>query len=565
MKLFSVFSNMKIRAKLTLGFGVMTAFAGAIGLAGYIGIKAIEHNLDDIFKVRLPSIDYLLQTDRDLQQLLVAERSMIFANAGSDTFKKLVGEYQQNLEQSRQRWEKYKALATTSAETQLFSAYEKARSEWEAVSKRVVDGRVADTREGRREALDLSLGQAREKFEQMRDYLDKLTDINQKNAAAARLDAEQTYRHTIGVLVGFLLVGAVAGFLMAWLSGRSIARPVNAAVAGLKDIAQGEGDLTKRLEAVSRDEVGQLAVWFNTFLDKLQTLIKDINTRSQALGKAAVDLTRLSDGMSAGAGDMSTKSGSVAAAAEEMSTNIQSVSAAIEQSSSNVSMVASATEEMTATVNEIGKNAERARAISENAVKQSQLTSEKMAALGGAAQKIGKVTETITEISEQTNLLALNATIEAARAGEAGKGFAVVANEIKELARQTAAATVDIKAQINDMQTTTTSTIDDINKISDVISDINTVINGIATAVEEQSTATSEISNNISQASQGIAEVNENVAQSSVVIADITRDIMQINQQSIQVGDGSNHVQANAKGLSELAEQLNIMLGRFKV
>ncbi len=563
--MFAMFKHMKIRTKLTLGFGVMIVFAGAIGLAGYAGIRAMDHNLDDIFSIRLPGIDNLLQTDRDLQQLLVAERSMIFANVQSDVFKQLLGEYKQNLEQSHQRWEQYKALATTPAEAELLPAYEKARDEWEAVSKRVVDGRIADTREGRREALDLSLGQAKEKFEKMRDYLDKLTEINQKNAATARLEAVKTNRHTITVLIGVLVVGALAGLVMAWLNSRSIVIPVNAAVAGLKDIAQGDGDLTKRLDVISGDEVGQLAVWFNTFLDKLQALIKEIGGKSQALGLAAIELTRLSDSMSAGAGNMSIQSGSVAAAAEEMSTNIQSVSAAMEQSSSSVSMVASATEEMTSTVNEIGQNAENARAISENAVVQSQRTSEKVTALGESAKKIGRVTETITEISEQTNLLALNATIEAARAGEAGKGFAVVANEIKELARQTAAATVDIKNQIGDMQSTTTSTIDDIRKISEVIANINSAINGIASAVEEQSTATSEISNNIAQASLGISEVNENVAQSTMVVTDITRDIAHINQQSTELGNGSNQVQASAQGLSELASQLNSMMGRFKV
>ncbi len=563
--MFAMFKNMKIRAKLTLGFGVMIVFAGAIGLAGYSGIRAIGQNLDEIFSIRLPGIDNLLQTDRDLQQLLVAERSMIFANVQSDMFKQLIDEYKQNLEQSHQRWEQYKTLATTPAEVELLPAYEKARDEWEAVSKRVVDGRIADTREGRREALDLSLGQAKEKFEKMRDYLDKLTEINQNNAATARLEAAKTNRHTITVLIGVLVAGASAGLLLAWLNSRSIVTPVNAAVAGLKDIAQGDGDLTKRLTVLSGDEVGQLAVWFNTFLDKLQALIKEIGGKSQALGVAATELTRLSDGMSAGAGNMSARSGSVAAAAEEMSTNIQSVSAAMEQSSSNVSMVASATEEMTSTVNEIGQNAEKARAVSESAVLQSQRTSEKVTALGESARKIGRVTETITEISEQTNLLALNATIEAARAGEAGKGFAVVANEIKELARQTAAATVDIKNQIGDMQSTTTSTIDDIKKISEVIADINSAINGIASAVEEQSAATSEISNNIAQASLGITEVNENVAQSTLVVTDITKDIAQINQQSTELGDGSSQVQLSAQGLSELADQLNIMMGRFKV
>jgi methyl-accepting chemotaxis protein len=248
-----------------------------------------------------------------------------------------------------------------------------------------------------------------------------------------------------------------------------------------------------------------------------------------------------------------------------MSSNIQSVSAAMEQSSASVHMVASATEEMTVTINEIAQSAEKARSISDGAVNQSRFVSEKMALLSESARKIGRVTETITEISDQTNLLALNATIEAARAGDAGKGFAVVANEIKELARQTAAATVDIKNQIGEMQSTTATTVADIVNISEVIAEINNVINGIATAVEEQSTASNEIAGNVSQASLGIAEVNVNVAQSTMVITNITRDITDINQQSNDVGACCDQLLLSAQEVAELAVQLENLVKRFKV
>jgi methyl-accepting chemotaxis protein len=120
--------------------------------------------------------------------------------------------------------------------------------------------------------------------------------------------------------------------------------------------------------------------------------------------------------------------------------------AAMEESATNVTMVTTSSEEMSATIGEIAQNAEKARTISDQAVSKATDTSGQMDGLGRAAQGIGKVVETITEISEQVNLLALNATIEAARAGEAGKGFAVVANEIKELAKQTSEATLEIKA-----------------------------------------------------------------------------------------------------------------------
>jgi methyl-accepting chemotaxis protein len=355
----------------------------------------------------------------------------------------------------------------------------------------------------------------------------------------------------------------IIGIAFAILLTRAITGPVRKTASFAQTMA--DGDFTTKLDVNQGDEIGVMARSLNLMVGQLGSMIKEIVAGINSLSMSSTDLAAVSKQLSSAAKDTADKSGSVAAASEEMSTNFQSVSAAMEQSTSNVNMIASSTEEMTATVNEIAESAEKARIITDKAVRQSQATTTKMTELGESAKKIGRVTETITEISEQTNLLALNATIEAARAGEAGKGFAVVANEIKELARQTAEATVDIKNQISEMQSTTNLTIEDIGKISEVILDINTVINAIATAVEEQSAATNEIAGNISQASMGIAEVNENVAQSSVVVADITRDVSQISLQSTQVGDGSTQVQASAQSLSDLADQLELMVKKFKI
>ena len=376
------------------------------------------------------------------------------------------------------------------------------------------------------------------------------------------LSASHSIRNSI-LTTTLVAVALVCGLVM--LFARSITVPLNNAVAGLQDIAQGEGDLTMRLQVSSRDEIGELARWFNLFIEKLQGIVGEIAENTRSIDASSNGLSQIAADLSGSSEDTAQRADNVAAAAEEMTANLTNVAAAMEQSTTNTSMVASAAEEMTATIGEIANNAQRAHSISLAAVEQAGSTSVKMAELGKAAQAISKVTEAITEISEQTNLLALNATIEAARAGEAGKGFAVVANEIKELARQTAEATVDIKNQISDMQSTTGGAIEDIAKISDVIVDINSVINAIATAVEEQSAATSEIAGNIAQASQGIAEVNENVAQSSVVVADITRDVTEISQQSTQVGDGSTQVQSSAQSLSDLAQQLEKLVRKFKV
>ncbi|MFH2122330.1 MAG: methyl-accepting chemotaxis protein [Pseudomonadota bacterium] len=376
-------------------------------------------------------------------------------------------------------------------------------------------------------------------------------------------DVDNQMQKIMIVMIVALCILLVPALFSALFIARSITVPVSVLVKQTAQVANGELDI--QIICSSNDEIGQLAYSFKTMTEHLHAIINDIASGVHRLTSSSNALAVVSGQLSVSARETADSSSAVAAATEEMSTNVQSVAAAMEQSSCNVNMVASASEEMTSTINEIAQNAEKARSISEEAVTQSRNTSEKMTVLGESAMKIGKVTETITEISEQTNLLALNATIEAARAGEAGKGFAVVANEIKELARQTASATVDIKNQISEMQATTSTTVADIEKVSVVIGEINSVINGIATAVEEQSAASTEIANNISQASQGIAEVNENVAQSSVVIADITRDIAGINQQSAQVGEGSGQVQLSAHSLADLATELETLINKFKV
>jgi len=168
--------QLTVGTRLVMGFSVMIVFLVIVGLSGFQSVKHINGNLSDIFNVRLPSMDYLIEADRDLQQLLVSERSMIFAATKSDIFKDLVGAYEENLQQADERWNKYKALATSPEEQAIIPHFEQAREDWKVISRKVVDGRLADTRQGRREALDLTLGIANTKFEQMRDHLDQLTE-----------------------------------------------------------------------------------------------------------------------------------------------------------------------------------------------------------------------------------------------------------------------------------------------------------------------------------------------------------------------------------------------------
>lgn len=367
------------------------------------------------------------------------------------------------------------------------------------------------------------------------------------------------------------LIGSVTavvifvGVLLAWVISKGITKPLSMAAARLKDIAEGDGDLTTRLEIKTEDEVGELAVSFNTFVGKLQEIIKDVKTNTDTLNSSSKELSQLSSQMSEGVGNMSEKSNAVAVSSEEMSANMSNVALSMEQAAVSINMVAASTEEMTSTVNEIAQNSEKARNITDKAVSQAKVSLTNVDSLGRAANEIGKVTEAITEISEQTNLLALNATIEAARAGEAGKGFAVVANEIKDLAKQTADATQGIREKIISIQKVSATTMTEIEQIAKVISDVDGIVSFIATAVEEQSVTTKEIAGNAAKASQGIQEVNSSVAQSSKVSEDMAKDISQVSQAANEMSHCGIQVDANSSELSALADRLRSIVVQFKL
>ncbi len=344
-----------------------------------------------------------------------------------------------------------------------------------------------------------------------------------------------------------------------------ITKALKSMILSVQDIAEGEGNLTKRVEVTSKDELGELAKWLNLFLEKLQGIIKQIAKESIGVDHASNDLSGISGGMTDVAQNTSEQADSVASASEEMSSSLNSVAAAMEESSQNVNLVASAAEEMSSTINEIAGNAERTRSTSEEASLKAAKAGDMIKDLSVAAKAIGQVTETITDISNQTNLLALNATIEAARVGEAGKGFAVVANEIKDLANQTAGATLDIKQQIENVQTVSTSTATSISEVIQVIDTAKEMISTIAAAVTQQSAATQEISTNIEQLSMGIQEVNENVSQSSVVATQISEDISNVNSASTEMTSNSKTVKDSAAQLKEMAEKLKIIVDTFVI
>jgi len=367
-------------------------------------------------------------------------------------------------------------------------------------------------------------------------------------------------------LIAFALASVLAAMALNRLIARSIAAPLDAAVSYLETVAQ--GDLTREVtlgHLARRDEIGLLAKATQAMSGNLRNIINEITVGIGVMSPASAELSASSARMSDGSREASDKAHAVAAAAEQMTANVMSVASGMEQASTNLGTVATATEQMTSTIGEIAGNSEKARRITEDATRQAARIGEQMNQLGAAAQEIGKVTETITEISAQTNLLALNATIEAARAGSAGKGFAVVANEIKELAKQTAAATEDIKGRIAGVQSSTAGGIAEIGKVTDVIHEVSDIVSSIAAAIEEQSLVTKDIARNIAEASAGVGDANKRVSETSLATVEIAREIAGVDQAAGQMAEGSEQVKSNATELSRVAGQLQSAVARFQL
>ncbi len=313
------------------------------------------------------------------------------------------------------------------------------------------------------------------------------------------------------------------------------------------------------------DELQELSSYYNAFIYNMRILIGNARRSMEIMTSSAGQLTDMAENLQNGADESSTRANDVAVAAETMSSNMHSVAAASEEATTNVSMVAAAVEEMGRTVSAIAGKTDQAAEITGNAVAQAGSASEKVDMLGDAATQINKVTETITEIAEQTNLLALNATIEAARAGEAGKGFGVVADEIKGLARQAAAASLEIRQKVEAIHSSTDETVLEIHEISEVIHQVSRIVASISTDMEEQAAVTSEIGANVNQAAIGLAEVNENVSQSSAMSGDIAGDINEVSTIVTSMAGDSSTVRGKSDELSELSAELRAILGRFEI
>jgi methyl-accepting chemotaxis protein len=364
---------------------------------------------------------------------------------------------------------------------------------------------------------------------------------------AARLEAEMDAMGTrnTAISLGLGLAAGVIGILLIWLTALGVTRPILGVAAMLKNIASGEGDLTRRLEYAKQDELGELASWFNRFLDKLQPIIADVKRSVQdarnTADQSALIASQTSDGMQ----QQYREVDQVATAFQEMSATAQDVAHNAAQAAEAARSADQASREG---MSVIGKTTSSIELLAN----EMNVAMQEVEGLASSSEKIGSVLEVIRSIAEQTNLLALNAAIEAARAGDAGRGFAVVADEVRNLAKRTQDSVEEIRQVIEGLQSGTKEVVNTMHsshrqaqgsveqveqavvvlqRISQAVSVITDMNLQIASAAEEQSSVAEEINRNVAS----IRDVTESISSQADESAKISQGLNKLanHQQSL--------------------------------
>jgi methyl-accepting chemotaxis protein len=534
--------NLTLGKKLSLSFAVILTLAVIGSTISYFKLSILIQDLDTTFELRFPSTAAIKDLQRDINMTSVKARQAILA--GSEPERREVG-----LKLWKKTWENVGKDITR---------LDQLAPKWVLQDNRDRLTRIKEQlnilHDAQGQAIDHAVGSSDNVVKAGNEYTDRGTAAadalrqtidSMSDAFQVLLEQKKDEVHAASRAVKVALAATTLsalgfGIITAFFLIRHTSAGLKRLTEMIQDIAEGEGDVTKRLEVAgnfSNDELGEVSRLFNRFMDKLQDILRGVAAQTNKLTSASQQLLGASEQITVNSGETAVQSNSVARLTQDVSQNLQSLSIGAS--------------EMTSTIQSIAANANDAAKVATSAVDAAHTADATVSKLDRSSSEIGEVVKVITAIAQQTNLLALNATIEAARAGEAGKGFAVVANEVKELAKQTAKATEDIGRKIAAIQTDTKGATTAIGTVSGVIDQINAISATIATAVEEQSATTNEMTRNASEAAKGAG--------------DISVSIGGVAQAAEGTSERAKESQKAAEELASVAAQLSTLMRRFKI
>jgi methyl-accepting chemotaxis protein len=543
-------SDLRITTRLVASYTLLLLLLLVVGGAGIWSITRLGGELTDIVTVDAKEVEYVQRSRANLNMLRRYEKDL-FINIG-DAAK--VEEYRKKwddtLELAHNRLDGLAKLAETSRERESIAAIRKQLDLYAAgftkVHGQLKEGKITTTQEANK-----AMGEVKEAVHSCEKMIGDYAAATDK-VMQEQLTSAQSYAATIRNLM-YAIIGAafLLTLLLSVVVARSIAKPLKEIQVMVRDMAQGEGDLTKRINYQSKDELGDICRTFNLFVEKLHGIIGRVAETTSQVATAAVQVHGTSEQMATGAEQVAAQAGTVATAGEEMAATSSDIAA-------NCQLAAEGSKRANRSVQAGATVVERTIAVMGRIAERVRTTADAVGSLGARSDQIGAIVGTIEDIADQTNLLALNAAIEAARAGEQGRGFAVVADEVRALAERTTKATREIGEMIKTIQSETkgavSAMVEGVNEVEigtgeaaksgealrEILDQINAVsmqVNQIATAAEEQTATTSEISGNMQQITEVVQFTSRGAQESATA----------------------------AQRLSGLAEELQRIVGQFKL
>lgn len=404
------------------------------------------------------------------------------------------------------------------------------------------------------------------------------TKVDQE-IAAYKTNLESTQKSQSITFYTLVFILLVIGQVFAYLIARSIIRPINSMTDSLKEIAEGEGDLTKEIPVTTKDELGVMGKTFNQMLEQLRSLIREVSSSAEQVAASSEQLTASSEETTHATEKISTTVQEVAYGSEKQ---LQS----LHETTSTVQQVTAIVDDMTKHTNQATKTAiiaseqaiEGAKAISNMTTQMDEINqtvsnlSEDVTHLGERSSEIRQIVDTITAIAEQTNLLALNAAIEAARAGEHGRGFTIVSEEVRKLAEQSAESAKQISDLIATIQQETAQTVHSMNATTNKVTAGIGLVKVAGTSFESIQQSIAETATKMQEVTKSFNVMNmstEQMARQASILEQITEQTDQGAQEMASATEeqlaAMEEIAASSTSLSDMAENLQTLVRKFKV